>query len=199
MIVNCVMQNVLVQFAFSIVGCFRKLLNDLELGRTTSASTYAAYHQGAFRGPARVARLTNTCISVHLLVISPPTFWFFHLSSLTLRCPCFQLVSASSLKPEVVSGVDLMIVRELVSGIYFGEPRVSGIGRTVALYYSSAVHYGMQHYSCASLHSILHSKLLYCTLLCYAMICCTALHYTTVRYSEVHTPNAATAQRRPQQ
>jgi len=34
-----------------------------------------------------------------------------------------QLVGASSLKEELVSGLDLMIVRELTSGIYFGEPR----------------------------------------------------------------------------
>ena len=37
---------------------------------------------------------------------------------------CFkQLVEASSLKPEIVSGLDIMIVRELTGGIYFGEPR----------------------------------------------------------------------------
>ena len=37
---------------------------------------------------------------------------------------CFeQLVGASTLKPEVVSGLDIMIVRELTGGIYFGEPR----------------------------------------------------------------------------
>ncbi len=34
-----------------------------------------------------------------------------------------QLASASSLKPEVVSGLDILIVRELTGGIYFGEPR----------------------------------------------------------------------------
>ena len=34
-----------------------------------------------------------------------------------------QLANASTLKNEVVSGLDLMIVRELVSGIYFGQPR----------------------------------------------------------------------------
>jgi 3-isopropylmalate dehydrogenase len=33
------------------------------------------------------------------------------------------LADASSLKPELVSGLDLMIVRELTGGIYFGEPR----------------------------------------------------------------------------
>jgi 3-isopropylmalate dehydrogenase len=34
-----------------------------------------------------------------------------------------QLVAASSLKPELVSGLDILIVRELTGGIYFGEPR----------------------------------------------------------------------------
>ncbi|MGY0398758.1 MAG: 3-isopropylmalate dehydrogenase [Ostreibacterium sp.] len=34
-----------------------------------------------------------------------------------------QLADASSLKPELVAGLDLMIVRELTGGIYFGQPR----------------------------------------------------------------------------
>lgn len=37
---------------------------------------------------------------------------------------CFDaLVDASTLKPELVRGLDIMIVRELTGGIYFGEPR----------------------------------------------------------------------------
>ena len=37
---------------------------------------------------------------------------------------CFkQLVDASSLKPEFVSNLDILVVRELTGGIYFGEPR----------------------------------------------------------------------------
>ena len=37
---------------------------------------------------------------------------------------CFeQLVESSTLKPEIVTGLDIMIVRELTGGIYFGEPR----------------------------------------------------------------------------
>jgi 3-isopropylmalate dehydrogenase len=34
-----------------------------------------------------------------------------------------ELAAASSLKPEVVSGLDIMIVRELTGDIYFGKPR----------------------------------------------------------------------------
>src|SRR6056300_841387 len=34
-----------------------------------------------------------------------------------------DLVNASSLKPEIVSGLDILIVRELTGDIYFGEPR----------------------------------------------------------------------------
>ena len=37
---------------------------------------------------------------------------------------CFEsMVEGSSLKPHLVSGLDIMIVRELTGGIYFGEPR----------------------------------------------------------------------------
>jgi 3-isopropylmalate dehydrogenase len=37
---------------------------------------------------------------------------------------CFDALKASStLKPEIVSGLDIMIVRELTGGVYFGEPR----------------------------------------------------------------------------
>jgi len=34
-----------------------------------------------------------------------------------------ELAGASSLRPEVVAGLDILIVRELVGGIYFGQPR----------------------------------------------------------------------------
>jgi 3-isopropylmalate dehydrogenase len=34
-----------------------------------------------------------------------------------------QLADASTLKPDIVSGLDIMIVRELTGGIYFGQPR----------------------------------------------------------------------------
>ncbi len=56
-----------------------------------------------------------------------------------------QLASASTLKEEVVLGLDLMIVRELVSGIYFGKPRGVEVrngqkyGFNTAAYYESEI------------------------------------------------------------
>jgi 3-isopropylmalate dehydrogenase len=41
------------------------------------------------------------------------------------------LVNASPLRPELVQGVDLIVVRELTSGIYFGQPRVEGNERAL--------------------------------------------------------------------
>ena len=40
-----------------------------------------------------------------------------------------QLVGASSLKPELIAGLDILIIRELTGDIYFGQPR----GRRVAI------------------------------------------------------------------
>jgi hypothetical protein len=37
---------------------------------------------------------------------------------------CFPaLAGASALKPELVEGLDILIVRELTSGVYFGQPK----------------------------------------------------------------------------
>jgi len=53
------------------------------------------------------------------------------------------LAAASTLKPEVVSGVDLVIVRELTGGLYFGQPQgrcddAKGRAAVDTLYYTEA-------------------------------------------------------------
>ena len=61
-----------------------------------------------------------------------------------------ELVDASSLKPEIVAGLDLMIIRELTGDIYFGEPRsISGEkGNRVGI--------NTMHYTEAQIRRILH-------------------------------------------
>ena len=54
-----------------------------------------------------------------------------------------ELIPASPLRPEIINGVDLVVVRELTSGIYFGTPserRTGPAGREAVdtLYYSEA-------------------------------------------------------------
>ena len=61
-----------------------------------------------------------------------------------------ELADASSLKPEIVAGLDIMIIRELTGDIYFGEPRsVTGIkGQRVGI--------NTRHYTEAQIRRILH-------------------------------------------
>jgi 3-isopropylmalate dehydrogenase len=61
-----------------------------------------------------------------------------------------ELADASSLKPEIVAGLDLMIIRELTGDIYFGEPRsVSGEK-------GSRVGINTMHYTEAQIRRIIH-------------------------------------------
>ncbi len=62
-----------------------------------------------------------------------------------------ELADASTLKPEVVSGLDIMIVRELTGDIYFGQPRgVSGEK-------PNRVGINTMHYTEPQIRRILHS------------------------------------------
>jgi 3-isopropylmalate dehydrogenase len=61
-----------------------------------------------------------------------------------------ELADASTLKPEVVSGLDIMIVRELTGDIYFGQPR----GVTGAR--GERVGFNTMHYTEPQIRRILH-------------------------------------------
>jgi 3-isopropylmalate dehydrogenase len=61
-----------------------------------------------------------------------------------------ELADASSLKPEIVAGLDIMIIRELTGDIYFGEPR------SVAGAKGNRVGINTMHYTEAQIARIIH-------------------------------------------
>ena len=67
-----------------------------------------------------------------------------------------ELAAASTLKPEVVAGLDIMIIRELTGDIYFGEPRsISGEkGKNGTA--GNRVGINTMHYTEAQIRRILH-------------------------------------------
>ena len=67
-----------------------------------------------------------------------------------------ELADASSLKPEIVAGLDLMIIRELTGDIYFGEPRsITGEkGKNGAA--GNRVGINTMHYTEAQIRRIIH-------------------------------------------
>lgn len=62
-----------------------------------------------------------------------------------------ELASASSLRPEVVSGLDIMILRELTGDIYFGQPR--GI---TTLENGERLGFDTMHYSESEIRRVAH-------------------------------------------
>ncbi|MCP3987098.1 MAG: 3-isopropylmalate dehydrogenase [bacterium] len=75
---------------------------------------------GAVGGPKWDALPVDTRPEKGLLRIRKELGLFANLRPATVFP---ALAAASTLRPEVVDGIDLLVVRELTGGIYFGEPR----------------------------------------------------------------------------
>jgi 3-isopropylmalate dehydrogenase len=75
---------------------------------------------GAVGGPKWDAQGFDNRPEIAILKLRAELGLFANLRPATVYDP---LVDASTLKPEVVKGLDIMIVRESTGGIYFGEPR----------------------------------------------------------------------------
>ena len=115
-----------------------------------------------------------------------------------------QLASASTLKPEVVSGLDLMIVRELTGGIYFGQPRGVRVldngekqGYNTLIYKESEIErIGRSAFEIAQkrgkkLCSVDKANVLECTELWREVMTSLAKEYPDVELSHMYVDNAA--------
>ena len=115
-----------------------------------------------------------------------------------------QLADASSLKPELVSGLDLMIVRELTGGIYFGQPRGIRIlengerqGFNTAIYSESEIRrIGRSAFQIAQkrnkkLCSVDKANVLECTELWRTVMDEISVDYPDVQLSHMYVDNAA--------
>lgn len=115
-----------------------------------------------------------------------------------------QLADASTLKPEIVAGLDMMIVRELTGGIYFGQPRGIRVlengekqGYNTLVYSESEIrriaHSAFQiaqkrnHRLC----SVDKANVLECTELWRQVMIETGKHYPDVELSHMYVDNAA--------
>jgi 3-isopropylmalate dehydrogenase len=92
-------------------------LSDETLERARAAD---AILFGAVGGPQWDRQPFDNRPEIAILKLRSELGLFANLRPATVFAP---LVEASTLKPEVVRGLDLMIVREATGGIYFGEPR----------------------------------------------------------------------------
>lgn len=115
-----------------------------------------------------------------------------------------QLADASTLKPEVVSGLDIMILRELTGGIYFGNPRGRRIndrgereGFNTLVYSESEIrriaHVGFQIAQKRSqrLCSVDKANVLECTELWREVVIEVGKEYPDVALSHIYVDNAA--------
>ncbi|XP_068656075.1 3-isopropylmalate dehydrogenase 2, chloroplastic-like [Aristolochia californica] len=115
-----------------------------------------------------------------------------------------QLVDASTLKKEVAEGVDIMVVRELTGGIYFGQPRGFGttemgedIGFNTEVYSASEVDriariaFEIAQKRCGRLCSVDKANVLEASRLWRKRVTNMASEYPDVELSHMYVDNAA--------
>ncbi|MGB5474173.1 MAG: 3-isopropylmalate dehydrogenase [Gammaproteobacteria bacterium] len=115
-----------------------------------------------------------------------------------------QLAEASTLKAEIVSGLDIMIVRELTGGIYFGKPRGIRIredgqreGFNTLVYSESEIEriarvaFEIARKRSKRLCSVDKANVLECSELWREVVVRTAQEFTDVELSHMYVDNAA--------
>ena len=114
-----------------------------------------------------------------------------------------ELASASTLKPEVVAGLDIMIVRELTGDVYFGQPRGievrdgERVGFNTMIYSESEVRrvahvaFGIAMKRGRKLCSVEKANVLECSELWKEVVAEVAKDYPEVELSTMYVDNAA--------
>ncbi len=114
-----------------------------------------------------------------------------------------ELASASTLKPEVVSGLDIMIVRELTGDVYFGQPRGIEVrdgqrwGFNTMIYSEAEVRrvahvaFGIAMKRAKKLCSVEKANVLECSELWKEVVAEVAKEYPEVELSTMYVDNAA--------
>lgn len=114
-----------------------------------------------------------------------------------------ELAAASSLKPEVVSGLDIMIVRELTGDVYFGQPRGievrngERVGFNTMIYTESEIRrvahvaFGIAMKRGRKLCSVEKANVLECSELWRDVLAEVARDYPEVELSSLYVDNAA--------
>jgi 3-isopropylmalate dehydrogenase len=114
-----------------------------------------------------------------------------------------ELASASTLKPEVVAGLDIIIVRELTGDVYFGQPRgieIRGgerVGFNTMIYSESEVRrlahvaFGIAMKRGKRLCSVEKANVLECSELWKEIVTDVARDYPGVELSHMYVDNAA--------
>jgi len=114
-----------------------------------------------------------------------------------------ELASASTLRPEVVAGLDIMIVRELTGDVYFGQPRGievrngERVGFNTMLYAESEVRrvahvaFGIAMKRGKKLCSVEKANVLECSELWKEVVIEVAKDYPEVALSHMYVDNAA--------
>ncbi len=114
-----------------------------------------------------------------------------------------ELASASTLRPEVVAGLDIMIVRELTGDVYFGQPRGieirngERVGFNTMLYAESEVRrvahvaFGIAMKRGRKLCSVEKANVLECSELWKEVVIEVAKEYPEVELSHMYVDNAA--------
>ena len=114
-----------------------------------------------------------------------------------------ELAAASTLKPEVVAGMDIMIVRELTGDVYFGQPRGievrdgERVGYNTMIYSESEIRrvahvaFGIAMKRGRKLCSVEKANVLECSELWKEVIAEVARDYPEVELSSMYVDNAA--------